>query len=45
MIRYYRVSEAAALLGVCAKTVRRWDASGKLDCRRNLGGHRRISVL
>jgi len=45
MIRYYRVSEAAALLGVCAKTVRRWDASGKLDCRRTLGGHRWISVL
>ncbi|MHA1783967.1 MAG: MerR family transcriptional regulator, partial [Candidatus Helarchaeota archaeon] len=25
---HYRISEAAQALGVCTKTVRRWDASG-----------------
>ncbi|MHA1378755.1 MAG: MerR family DNA-binding transcriptional regulator [Candidatus Helarchaeota archaeon] len=45
MSRYYRISEAASLLGVCTKTVRRWDALGKVECKRTVGGHRRISIL
>jgi excisionase family DNA binding protein len=43
MVRYYKISEAAYLLGVCKKTIRRWDANGLLECMRTLGGHRRIS--
>ncbi|MFX1295543.1 MAG: helix-turn-helix domain-containing protein, partial [Promethearchaeota archaeon] len=35
---------AAFLLGVCPKTIRRWDAARKITCYRILGGHRRISL-
>ena len=37
--------QASTLLGVCTKTLRRWDASGILlpDCRTG-GGHRRYSI-
>jgi putative resolvase len=45
MGKYYRISEAALLLGVCSKTIRRWDAAGKIECKRTVGGHRRISIL
>ncbi|MFX1298258.1 MAG: IS607 family transposase, partial [Promethearchaeota archaeon] len=45
MVQYYRIGEAAVLLGVCCKTIRRWGAAGKLTCHRTLGGHRRISLL
>jgi putative resolvase len=45
MDKYYRISEAARLLGVCSKTLRCWDSEGKITCRRTLGGHRRISIL
>ncbi|MFX1298917.1 MAG: helix-turn-helix domain-containing protein [Promethearchaeota archaeon] len=44
MVRFYRIDEAAFLLGVCPKTIRRWDAAGKITCYRTLGGHRRISL-
>ena len=27
------------------KTLRRWDASGKLSCTRTVGGHRRVSMI
>jgi excisionase family DNA binding protein len=37
-----RVSIAAARLGVCTKTIRRWDSRGLLRCLRTPGGHRRI---
>lgn len=45
MDKHYRISEAACLLGVCTKTLRRWDQRGKLHCHRTAGGHRRISIL
>jgi len=45
MEHYYRISKAAQLIGVCSKTIRRWDARGKLECKRTLGWHRRISVF
>ena len=40
----YRISVAARVLGVCTKTIRRWDAAGLVRCERTLGGHRRISA-
>lgn len=43
MVLFYRIGDAAKRLGVCTKTVRRWDATGKIQCHRTLGGHRRIS--
>jgi len=45
MVQFYRIGEAALLLGVCTKTIRRWDAIGKVTCHRTVGGHRRISLL
>lgn len=44
MVLFYRIGEAAIRLGVCTKTVRRWDATGKIQCHRTPGGHRRISL-
>ena len=38
------VSLAAARLGVCTKTIRRWDSRGLLRCLRTPGGHRRIPL-
>ena len=35
-------AEAAALLGVDAKTVSRWARAGRLVAIRTLGGHRRF---
>ena len=43
MVQFYRIGEAAKRLGVCAKTLRRWDAAGKVHCFRTVGGHRRIA--
>jgi len=39
------IMQASTLLGVCTKTLRRWDASGIFlpDCRTG-GGHRRYSI-
>ncbi|MFX1293835.1 MAG: IS607 family transposase [Promethearchaeota archaeon] len=45
MVQFSRIGEAALLLGVCPKTIRRWDAAGKITCHRTIGGHRRISLL
>ena len=42
--RYLNIKEAARLLKVCAKTIRRWDAAGKITCYRTQGGHRRIPM-
>ncbi|MFX1293294.1 MAG: helix-turn-helix domain-containing protein [Promethearchaeota archaeon] len=40
-----RIGEAALVLGVCTKTIRRWDAAGRIPCHRTLSGHRRISLV
>ncbi len=40
----YSVSQTALRLGVCIKTLHRWDKAGKLSCSRTVGGHRRISL-
>ncbi|MHA1146429.1 MAG: MerR family DNA-binding transcriptional regulator, partial [Candidatus Helarchaeota archaeon] len=45
MSSWLRIGQAAAELGVCAKTLRRWDRAGKIRCVRTAGGHRRFSVL
>ncbi|MHA1652233.1 MAG: IS607 family transposase [Candidatus Helarchaeota archaeon] len=44
MSSYLRVAEAARLLGICAKTLHRWNTRGKIRCFRTLGGHRRIPL-
>ena len=40
----FRVSQAASMLGVCIKTIHRWNRSHKLNCYRTPGGHRRIPL-
>ena len=39
----FQISEAAALLGVSADTVRRWIDTGRLAAERDGNGHRRVS--
>ncbi|MHA1489829.1 MAG: MerR family transcriptional regulator [Promethearchaeota archaeon] len=41
---YLNIKKAAELLNVCVKTIRRWDAAGKIICYRTQGGHRRIPM-
>lgn len=38
----YSIGTAAELLGVCVKTLRRWDKRGGIKCYRTVGGHRRF---
>ncbi|MBN1485288.1 MAG: helix-turn-helix domain-containing protein, partial [Chloroflexia bacterium] len=38
------ISQAAHILGVSRKTLRRWDQEGKLPAERTLGGHRRYDL-
>ncbi|MFX1294368.1 MAG: hypothetical protein ACFFD2_05880 [Promethearchaeota archaeon] len=45
MGQFSRIGEAAFLLGICSKPIRRWDAAGKITCHRIISGHRRISLL
>ena len=45
MVVYVRIGIAAQRLGVCIKTIRRWDKAGKIRCCRTTGGHRRITVI
>lgn len=39
---YISIGQVAKLLNVSIKTVRRWTESGKLDCFKTSGGHRRF---
>ncbi|MFC7388362.1 TOBE domain-containing protein [Sphaerisporangium rhizosphaerae] len=39
----FRISEAAALLGVSSDTVRRWVDGGRLRAERDENGHRRLN--
>ena len=41
---YLTIKEAAALLKVSQKTIRRWDAAEKIICSRTPGNHRRIPM-
>jgi len=42
---YLRIKEAAAYLGVCEKTLRNWEASGKLIVYRHpLNNYRLFSI-
>ena len=45
MNTYLSISKAAKNLGVCTKTLRRWDKAEKLRCSRTPGGHRRITIV
>ncbi|MEV0390655.1 helix-turn-helix transcriptional regulator [Nonomuraea sp. NPDC050643] len=38
----FRISEAAALLGVSSDTIRRWVDGGRLSAERDEHGHRRV---
>jgi len=38
------ISEAAELLGVSTKTIRRWETEGRIKSIRTEGGHRRFTV-
>ena len=40
-----RIGIAASMMGVCTRTIRRWDAAGKITCTRTPGGHRRIALV
>jgi len=40
----YSIGIAAMLLGVCIKTLRRWDVNNKIRCYRTPGGHRRFLI-
>jgi len=44
--RFLAIGDAARLLGVCTKTLRRWDANGRLKpSHRTVGDHRRYSRM
>ncbi|MBD3211379.1 MAG: MerR family DNA-binding transcriptional regulator [Candidatus Lokiarchaeota archaeon] len=40
----YAIGAAADRLGVCRKTLHRWEAQGILKYDRTLGGHRRFPL-
>lgn len=39
-MKKYKISEFAKLIGVCTKTLRRWDEKGLLKSHRTPTGHR-----
>ena len=44
MERFVGISEAAKALGVSVSTLRRWEATGKLETAHTAGGHRRYDL-
>ena len=42
MIELFSLSKTSKLLGVTSRTLRDWDAQGKLHTVRSVGGHRRV---
>jgi len=40
-----RIGEAAELIGVSTRTIRRWDKAGRISCFRTIGNHRRIKFI
>lgn len=38
--KLYTISQAARMIGISVKTLRRWDQTGKISCTRNLRGQR-----
>ena len=40
----YAIGTAASILGVCSKTLRRWEQKNKIKCVRTPGGHRRFPI-
>jgi putative resolvase len=38
------IGMAAKMIGVCIKTLRRWDKQKKINCFRTIGNHRRFAV-
>ncbi|MFX0064455.1 MAG: recombinase family protein [Candidatus Hermodarchaeota archaeon] len=45
MKHYLTIGETSKRLGVCIKTLRRWDKGGKIHCYRTPGGHRRFAIV
>ncbi|MFX0062122.1 MAG: IS607 family transposase [Candidatus Hermodarchaeota archaeon] len=45
MKHYVAIGEASKRLGVCIKTLRRWDKDGKIHCYRTPGGHQRFALV
>ena len=41
---HFNTVEAAKILGVNISTIKRWTDSGKLECLRTLGGHRKFTM-
>ena len=40
----FSIGVAAGLLGMCVKTLRRWDKGGKIFCAKTVGRHMRFSI-
>ena len=44
MNKLLSIRQAAELLGVSTKTIRRWEQEGKIKATRTVGGHRRFNI-
>ncbi|NEP02760.1 MAG: recombinase family protein, partial [Symploca sp. SIO2E9] len=44
MAKYVKPSEAAESLGVCLRTLRRWESEGKIQTVKTPSGHRRYNI-
>ncbi|MGD9899330.1 MAG: B12-binding domain-containing protein [Calditrichaceae bacterium] len=43
-IQYFNTEEAAVILGVNVSTIKRWTDSGKVECVKTAGGHRKFLI-